>query len=633
MTSNTTGNILSRLQGLKNVSGRRVMPGSEFLDEPEEEADFSGTASQLPRPVSENLPQLDTGGELPSQDYDVRANSVIVPEEPAQEKSFFSNLGSALGKLMSNEKKPSEYFKGKKYESAPSLWDTFTKTSPSQIPNQAAPQVPPIETAQTDIQEGLPPVTESEQKYIPATPPETFTNPWKMITNYLSPEKWNQQDLYNKQNREDSILRAQGKDPKLIRQQKIDQLNADNENKDQYKYSGYGSAEEIANSPVLQAQFKEFTGTDFKPQIAAQVKEYEAAMKGVEDALTGNNTQLNERAEGIRERILNNQANDADKYFIGLALLMPLIIGGVYGKEAGLGALGGGAQGIADVLNNRQKQIREDEASLLDINKQQGAIQEKMGNMALERAKLEPTIRKNLPEDPNKHLIGMRRLEFNDPVTEKPTEAYEVLPGFVAKSQFVNTEKGRDRMEKAAVELSDTKSYVEQINDLTEDILDILGQLKDKPWWKKAHISSLSAVVPGSLSGLTDNVNYKGQLVPAGPLLENKLGILHNQYAHAQDLGQLDRAAQSHMEKIASNPTKTLLTPKDVETQILSVRNFVQNELVKRTKNKGFYPEFVIRDMESANNPLFSKLNQKENDKQVDKLTKNLIKNESSYAK
>ena len=104
MTSDI-GNIVTRLQGLKNVSGRRVMPGSELESELEDqETDFSGISNKIPKPVSENLPQLDMGGELPSQSYDVRANSIIAPESPKTESSFWSNLGSALGDYMSNQK-------------------------------------------------------------------------------------------------------------------------------------------------------------------------------------------------------------------------------------------------------------------------------------------------------------------------------------------------------------------------------------------------------------------------------------------------------------------------------------------------------------------------------------------------
>src|SRR5690606_9915783 len=155
--------------------------------------------------------------------------------------------------------------------------------------------------------------------------------------------------------------------------------------------------------------FEKYTGINYEPQIAQQVSSYEEAMKGIEDQYNGITSNLSEQAKQINQRIMSNQATDADKYYIGLALLMPLIIGGIFGKEAGLGALGGGAKGIADVLAGRQKSIRDDEASLLDIAKQQVGTQEKLANINLDKAKLGPALRSALPEDPNQHLTGLRQ--------------------------------------------------------------------------------------------------------------------------------------------------------------------------------------------------------------------------------
>src|SRR5678816_4503226 len=88
------GNVL-RLQGLKNVSGRRVMPGAEFLQDLEDpENDVAGISPPMPEI---NQPEADFGGELTPQSYDVRANSVSNPE---QEAGFFSKLGQSLGNYM-----------------------------------------------------------------------------------------------------------------------------------------------------------------------------------------------------------------------------------------------------------------------------------------------------------------------------------------------------------------------------------------------------------------------------------------------------------------------------------------------------------------------------------------------------
>lgn len=49
MATQNLGNVMTRLGGLKNVSGRRVMPGAEFLQDLEDtDTDVSGTAQPLP---------------------------------------------------------------------------------------------------------------------------------------------------------------------------------------------------------------------------------------------------------------------------------------------------------------------------------------------------------------------------------------------------------------------------------------------------------------------------------------------------------------------------------------------------------------------------------------------------------
>ena len=63
----------SRLSALKNGGKRRVKNDEEAFD-----LDVSGSAPIEPR--TQNVPELDMGGELSAQSYDVRANQVITPD-------------------------------------------------------------------------------------------------------------------------------------------------------------------------------------------------------------------------------------------------------------------------------------------------------------------------------------------------------------------------------------------------------------------------------------------------------------------------------------------------------------------------------------------------------------------------
>lgn len=673
MSSNSSiGNIMSRLSGLKSVSGRKVMPEADYLTDLEsEQPDVSGSAGPLPNfsnfiSPNANSPEPDRGGEITAQSYDVRANTVqnekpyaalpilkgkVLPQfsnqfsqnptpnseiDVPQESGFWQSLGQNLASVFQSPQKETQ---DQPYAALPILKG---KVLPQFSNRNITPENTPVENAQIGIQD------ENAQTGINSENAQTGMNEYKSpqvpevspgffgaVKDYFSPTKNSQMDEYNAQVVQDAQLRAQGKDPAQVRAQ----VEADRKAAEQkalehpWQYSAYGSASEVANNPALKSQFEEITGINYEPQVQAQVSAHEAAMKGVEDSLNGVQTQLGEREEGIKQRILNNQSTDADKYYIGLALLMPLLIGGFFGKEAALGALGGGAKGISDVLSGRQKEIRDDEASLLDINKQQSSNTERLANMALERAKLEPAIRKALPEQPEAHLMGMKEAKWVNPKTGKEERGVEVKPGLIAKPQFLNSKEGLADMRKAANELSAVKTFVKEVDDLTEDVAKIVTQLKDpsKAW--KGLASFMKDKVPGSLSAMTEDVMFDGRMQNAGTLLEEKLGFLANAYGMAKDIGQLDRAAQNHIKKIIDNPTSTLLTPRDALNQVLEVRKLAQKGLVESAENQGFYPEFVIQDLEERNNDLFGGLNKKENEKRLAERKKQAQQGGTNYAK
>lgn len=623
-TDSSLGNLMTRLSGIKNVSGRRVLPGAEFLQNLEgPSTDVSGTAPPLPDFANfkspDNIPESDFGGELTSQSYDVRANTVTPPQEEEGYASSLRKLGA-------------------------SLWNNFKEGWTPGISDETRQrmgikpiaQTPPIETAQVDAQEGIPAVTASEQApQLRAQPPESSPGILGAISDYFSPTKRAQNAEYNKDLLTDAQLLSQGQNPDEVRQQKHYDLMADVEKAQEnpWEYAAYGAGQVVADNPALQAQFKEITGIDYEPQIASQVGEYEQAMKGVEDALNGINTQLDGTAEGIKQRILNNQSTNADKLYIGLALLMPLLIGGLFGKEAGLGALSGASKGFADILGGRQKAIREDESALMDIGKQQAANQEKLANIGLEKAKLGPALRKLLPEDPNAHLLGMRASTFTDPNTGEQIPGVEIKPGLIARPEFVSSKEGLTDMRKAANELAATKSYVDDVNDLTEDVIEIVSQLDDPSSVWKGFTQILTNKAPSALAKLSQDIEFDGRRQNAGVLLEEKLGFLANKYGQAQQLGQLDRAAQNHIKKIIENPTNSFISPRDALNQVLEVRKLAQRGLVQSASNAGFIPEFVVADMDKKNNEVFGRLNNREQQKRAEEIKRKLISNETNYAK
>lgn len=622
------GNVVSRLQGLKNVSGRserrRVIPDSGFIDELESPYEnVQGTSQTMPdfsqfKSPESNTPELDLGGEITPQSYDVRAN---VANSPSQEPGFWNRIGQALADYVSPQKR------AEMSESNQSLFNR----------NHEVAQTPPIETAQVDIQEGIPPVTASEQfqQRVRAESPQQSSGILGALSDYLNPTKRDQMSAYNSDLVQDAQLRSQGStlDAEIAKSNEKLQEEANKAMENPGNFAVYGAANEVANHPALQAKFKEITGINYEPQIAEQVSQYEKSMQGVEDALNGINTELDETAEGIKQRILNNQSTDADKFYIGLALLMPLIIGGLFGKEAALGALGGASQGFADVLGGRQKSIQEDEQTLMQIAKEKAQNQSKLGEIGLNTAQFGQNLRKNLPKQENQHLLRMKEAPWIDPETGEQVSGVRIKPGLVARPEFIASKEGLADMRKAANELSEIKTYVDDVNGLTDDIAQIVSQLDDPSAVWKGFTQMLTSKSPTALAKLSQDVMFEGRKQNAGVLLEEKLGFLANKYGMAQDLGQLDRAAQNHIKKIIENPTNSFLSGRDSLNQIMSIRDLVQKGLIRSASNKGFYPEFILEDLEKSNRPLYNRLNENEDQKVIADIEKKLSQNEMRYAK
>lgn len=619
-----------KLKGLKHAGGRRIMDPESEIAEPDIGTSTvdnlegtgndteQGTYSEKPilplfsnfKPFSQNEPQSDMGGELTPQSYDVRANSVLAEnpaeatvESPQEKPSIWSRIGKALSDYVNPEKKAEV---------------------------QAN-----LKATQEKFKEPIVNPFTQEEKPSGLTPPESSPGVWGAVKDYFSPTKRSEMQEYNKDLLEDAKVRFEGGDPEEIRKEKEQQFTQEIEKamENPWEYSVYGASDEIANSPNLQAQFKEITGIDYEPQIAEQVSEHEAAMDAIEKEYRGIQSHLTANEESIKQRILNNQSTDSDKFYIGLALAIPLLIGGFFGADVGLGALGGGSKGVADVLANREKGIREDEASLLDISKQKAMNEERLAGLNLERAKIRPNLIKNLPENANEHLLGMSEVSFIDPKTGEQKVGIQLMPGIIAKPEYIRTKEGLKNMQKSASDLADVKTYVNEINDLTNDVISIVSQLKDKSALTKYFTAVLSGKAPGSISKLTQDIEYQGRKVNAGVLLEEKLGFLANAYGMAKDLGQLDRAAQNHIKKIIDNPTTTLITPEDSLNQMLEIRKLAQRGLIRSAENRGFYPEFIMQDLAGENRELNRGLDKKEMNKRKEEIKRNLLKDEREHGK
>ena len=603
-TGSTIENI-SRLKGLKG-GRRKVGTDVDFLQDLDDAFDaksVSGTAGDYST-THENLPDLDMGGQLTPQSYDVRANTVMNKDQDAGAgKGMWEKLGRALAMRASI---------GKIGEN----------------PGEVTPETPPIETQQVDLEEGLPPVTASQQEsglpvqgLAPVSPQAPIEKPQldmdalaKLAT--LAQSRQNPSQLEREPRKNDlnqpapreAIEAAQQVLSQQGNQKQLDHEELDRAQENPWQVAVYGATDAFANQPELVSKLQQ-QGLDFTPETQQVTNQYEQVMSDIEK---GNLEQAgyDEQAKRIQERILSNRATDMDKYYIGMALLMPLLVGAAFGKEAGIGALGGAAQGLSDVYGSREKNALANEELLSEVNKQRGVQQSQID--AARQAQLEQ----------QQALGGGREYEKIDPSSGQSEAFKEIVPGFAVPIRNLQTKEEREYYRKKAGDLIGVKTFTNELNDLTQDIIEISSQLKDKDLLSKLWVGAVTGKYPGSLSKVTDEVEFDGRMINAGSILEEKLGFLANAYAQAKELGQLDRAAQSHIAKIMNNPTSTLASPKAVIDQMLEVRKLAQKGVVNTAKNIGFDEQALINEFGGVNRNLYGNLNTKEEEKMSKKLLK-----------
>lgn len=400
-----------------------------------------------------------------------------------------------------------------------------------------------------------------------------------------------------------SEMAAQTEQGKAEQEQR-NQQEIDRAQQNPWQITAYGATDMVANQPELRKALEKMTGTAFTPEMEQGAKTAEKVLPDIENGTNPDLTGYDEQAKRLYENILSNKATDADKYMIGLALAMPLIIGGIFGKEAGFGALAGGMKGMGESYGRREKAIREDEELLAKVNKERGDI---TAATAKEQAAKSAVTE------------GMKKTKWTDQRTGEEIEGVLVKPGYAAYPEYLVNKDDRAEMKKEATEINKTKKDVQEINDLTEDVIELSSQVKNKNPIRQAFIGAIKkqGYAPGFLSQVSDQVDFNGRKVNAGILLELKLGLLASAYARAKKLGQLDRAAQAHLDKIMMNPETSLVSTQDSIDNMMEIRKNIMNGFAYDVYNAGFSPEVATAEFKGKNKDLYGKLNKREEKKAI----------------
>lgn len=635
------GNVMSRLQGLKNVSRRKVMPGEGILKEKDEfENDVSGTAQPMPDFASPVNQEFGNNG-IPTQNDDVRANVEVNPSKEEDEQGFFSKLGSSLASMVQSQGQPAtESQNAMQQQPEPGYLDqagswlkkSFTPSTLEEINAQkAAYQAEQQEPGYLSrfgnwVKEGF---TPSSPEEIRARQQESYQRlGWSLPQNRTNEPSVGRsmtdmvKGMVDKQG-QGNYLQPQPAPPpveKTPEEMEREQKEREAAELNPWQVAAYGANDTFANNPELVQTFEQETGIKYTDQMKDTVDQYEKILSDRENGIIGDQANYDEQAKRINDRINSNQTTDADKFFIGLALAMPLIIGGLFGKEAGLGALSGGAKGIGNMISGRQDAMRKDEALLAGINKQKQDSNLKRSEIDLERLKIPGEVRKTNP-NPNEDIVGMNIATFKDPNTGKViASGPEILPGFVADTKYANNAKARDVLRGKASELAQEEASLERANAATAKMVEAAMQIKDPTMFGKLMSYALSDgdnALKKWAKQYAPEIYIDGRWQNSAVLFDSIGEQLKDAYRRNEGMKAFTNTVSGHLSSMLSNPLSSGLKPQDIIDQVLTLRDRGQNFFIDKAKSQGFITIPFEQKFGRLNRNLYSGLNKREEKKLV----------------
>ena len=597
-------NDLMRIRNLRSLSSRLRGRGDQELNDimnPEMDgASQDPYAQDTPLPPEELIPPQANNSSI-----DVRANELNLPGQEPEQPGLFSRLGSGIrgmlsglgsGRLPEQEDEPMT-----PPQQTPIAPPAENVTQPSQIESAQAMGGQPLQAGFFPSLSGIKDWfnKDTEQKAnMPLTPAQ--------MEFYENLPEAQRQSMpgYGKRY---EMAKAQGmKTPQMEEDaqfmQKIDEAA-----QSPGKMVVPGAASMILEDPVLSADFKQVTGIDYEPMIAEELTKYERVIEEAIQGIQADLSTLDESELKIRDRISRGELTTQDKILMGIALFLPMIIAGlVGGKEGAIGALGGSAQGLAQGLAQQGKNLREDEDILRDISKQKTDKRLKQADLGLSLPKLKDNLRNAVPKS-NDLFEGMTKVTINTP--QGAVEGYQILPGVIAEPSTIYDKESKKDAQKAGRELSHSKQVVTELNEITDNILDVLSKT-DLPEnvLAQAYQHVLTDKVPAIDSKLGQTIDYKGRKVNSAVILNNQMALLKDAYRMMKKMRAFTNTVQEHTADIMSSPYGSFLTSEDLADQMMSVRELSQSRLLNEAISNGFLVEPIISDLSRQNKPVADRM-------------------------
>lgn len=423
-------------------------------------------------------------------------------------------------------------------------------------------------------------------------------------------QRLNEDNTRRNQAREQGLT-LEGFDQQQAEQQERWKSSMEEALQNPYSTSVYGATDAVLNSPELSAQVEKI-GVEMTPEMEEMTKQMELAISNMSDREIKAQGEWDDQIAGIRSRIESNQATDNDKFFIGLALIMPLIVGGLFGAEAGLGALAGGAGGLSEQFGKREKGIREDEKSLSDLTKLKGESKLNQQKLEIEKAKIPGEVRKLIGEGPLAHLKGMNLVSYTDAEGNK-VEGVEMKPGLVAKLEFLDDKEAKKDMRIQAEEINQTRSAVNKLADNSRRIIEIAQQINDPGFFANVFQGWAKGKKPSIVAKFGEDIMLDGRKVNSAVALTQILEDTLEARRNVQKIKNFGPQLFEHFERILTNPYGQLTTPQDLIDQTTRLYIDTRDQFLDDVERRGFLKNPVLDDFREKDSKMFKSLNRDEN--------------------
>lgn len=591
---------------------------------------YSGVSKLKPRrrvnsagnPMEEFVPEMEgiglnqpieTGdGGFSPESYDVRANQIIDPQAEAQEQedNDLYRLGMNLQKAIQAQEQGQDPLPTPEGASPMGQMGIPQPVSPP----QQAPEAPP------------PPPPEQSRGVLGTLYDYTL----QPFVDWVNPEKRKE---IQKGIQERNLAKEQGITVEEMRQRDA-QAQGDIKGKineaiqQPFENVVWGATDMVANSPEAISQLDK-VGIPVTPEELELTKKMEAALSDLSEAELKAQGVWDEQIGRFRDRIDSGMATDQDKFLVGLALLMPLVLGLALGPEAGLGALGGTMKGFAESLGKREKTLREDESALTELEKLKQTSQLKTKELELEGLKIPAAVKKAVGEHPYEHFKNMKgQYETNPETGEKELTKVELLPGLEAFVDYMPDKASITEMRKKGHEINSERSAIEKMSNSVRRIAQISTQMKEKGTWKQFWDNYVLDKKPELLSKFGHEVTVDGKKVNSAVMLAKEIQEMVDNRRLSMKIRGFGQNVVKHAEELFTSPIGRFNSPNDLLDQVTTLYTDTRNLLLNNAGREGFDANVLANDFRGQDKALWNYLNKKENIKRGSELEQRLAEEE-----